>query len=452
MKKTYNIILIFIIALLFVNKIEAKKYNYSCDYSFTAEGTGETIRFRIKVKDLDESYIKGKDPSYWESQDFWKEHVSFMPYKDGQYIPFVYTWANSGKTEDFDGRNKNGCKSLWTLNPFGQMPDFVERSVDLEKNDIVCPSYRVYRTYDIWPDNNSCIINNYNEDPRVIVDYSPETYDETGRHTYPNPLIKTEGLNCYKEDGVTAVRCDSVTGEEGIYDHENEKTCKYSGNSSGLPYFLIYNNKDETLRFDDNNWGYTINADTPHEERDGYIYLTDSSLIDKFKTAFENDKCPSSVRCDCGWKIEVGLNEHWGENRGTECHFNNRDVANGNCGLLMGEDGEELEDPGHGEGTKPGDPSMGFGGYMTCAQILGPNLTKVVRAGVKAIQIVGAIVAIVWGMITLIPAIIAKDAEGLKKAEKKLVLMAIILLCIFLLPYFARWIGSMFDYDISCLF
>ena len=104
----------------------------------------------------------------------------------------------------------------------------------------------------------------------------------------------------------------------------------------------------------------------------------------------------------------------------------------------------------HG-GKRPVIREFLFGGYMTCSQILGPNLTKVVHAGIRAMQIVGAILAIVWGMMTLIPAIISKDAEGLKKSEKKLVLMAIILLCIFLLPYLIRWIGNLFDLDVSCI-
>ncbi len=103
-------------------------------------------------------------------------------------------------------------------------------------------------------------------------------------------------------------------------------------------------------------------------------------------------------------------------------------------------------------GKKPTISEFGFGQEsMTCTQILGPNLTKLVHTGIRTIQIIGAILAIVKGMITLIPAVMAKDAEGLKKAQKTLVTMAIILLCIFLLPYLVRWIGNILGYDISCL-
>ena len=104
------------------------------------------------------------------------------------------------------------------------------------------------------------------------------------------------------------------------------------------------------------------------------------------------------------------------------------------------------------KGTAPKAPNPKAFPSLSCSELLGSNLTKLVRVVIKAIQIIGAIVAIVNGMITLIPAIMAKDADGLKKAEKKLMLMAIIVVCIFLLPYLVRLIGTWFDFDTSCFF
>ncbi|MBR4178299.1 MAG: hypothetical protein IKR57_03000 [Bacilli bacterium] len=86
-----------------------------------------------------------------------------------------------------------------------------------------------------------------------------------------------------------------------------------------------------------------------------------------------------------------------------------------------------------------------------CTQILGPNLTKIVKAAITIIQIAAAIIAIVKGMIVLIPAITAKDADGLKKAEKELVIMAVILIVIFLLKPIIAFIGKLFDYDLTCI-
>ena len=87
----------------------------------------------------------------------------------------------------------------------------------------------------------------------------------------------------------------------------------------------------------------------------------------------------------------------------------------------------------------------------TCKEILGNNLTNVVKAGIRAVQVIGAIIAIVKGMMVLLPAIIAKDADGLKKASKTLITMAIILAVIFLLPGLLRFIGKVAGFDISCL-
>ena len=97
-------------------------------------------------------------------------------------------------------------------------------------------------------------------------------------------------------------------------------------------------------------------------------------------------------------------------------------------------------------------PDPNFTQLKDCASLLGPNLTKVVKACVKIIQILGAIIAIVMGMIKLIPAIMSKDADGLQAASKKLVLMAIILLIIFLLPSIIKMIGSIFKFDTTCFF
>ena len=98
-------------------------------------------------------------------------------------------------------------------------------------------------------------------------------------------------------------------------------------------------------------------------------------------------------------------------------------------------------------------PEFDFSSHKTtCSELLGPNLTRVVKAGIKLIQVAGAIIAIVNGMITLIPAVLAKDADGLKKASKKLVMMAIILALIFIFPSLITLIGHLFNYDISCFF
>ena len=105
----------------------------------------------------------------------------------------------------------------------------------------------------------------------------------------------------------------------------------------------------------------------------------------------------------------------------------------------------------YGTGKAPKVPSPEFPGTKDCESILGKNLTQIVKASIRIMQILGAIIAIVMGMIKLRPAIMSKDADGLKAASKSLVLMAIILVIIFLFPEFLKLIGNIFKFDTSCI-
>lgn len=88
---------------------------------------------------------------------------------------------------------------------------------------------------------------------------------------------------------------------------------------------------------------------------------------------------------------------------------------------------------------------------VSCTELLGPNITKLVHAGVIIMQVVGCILTVVMGMIKLIPVIMSKDANGLKKVSGELVKMAIILLIILMLPWLSRLLGKILGFDISCL-
>ena len=89
--------------------------------------------------------------------------------------------------------------------------------------------------------------------------------------------------------------------------------------------------------------------------------------------------------------------------------------------------------------------------YMSCTDILGPLLTKIVKSGITLIQVVCALIAIVNGMLILLPAITAKDANELKKAEDKLIKLGIILVVVLIFRPLVRIIGSLLDFDISCI-
>ena len=68
----------------------------------------------------------------------------------------------------------------------------------------------------------------------------------------------------------------------------------------------------------------------------------------------------------------------------------------------------------------------------------------------STLRIGASIIAIVNAMIILLPAVVSKDADALKKSEKKLITLAIVLALIILLPTLLTVIGNIFGYDLSC--
>ena len=104
-------------------------------------------------------------------------------------------------------------------------------------------------------------------------------------------------------------------------------------------------------------------------------------------------------------------------------------------------------------GGNAGDPTLdGFGDPKTpCSDVLGPTLTALVKEAIKWVRIAGAIIAIVNGMLKLIPAIMSKDAEALNKAIKTCITMAIILVFCVLFSWLLNLIGTLFKWDVSCI-
>ena len=87
---------------------------------------------------------------------------------------------------------------------------------------------------------------------------------------------------------------------------------------------------------------------------------------------------------------------------------------------------------------------------VNCKELLGPNLIKIISFIFSTLRVGASIIAIVNAMYILLPAVIAKDADALKKSEKKLITLAIVLVLIMLLPTLIMAIGNLFGYDLSC--
>ena len=102
--------------------------------------------------------------------------------------------------------------------------------------------------------------------------------------------------------------------------------------------------------------------------------------------------------------------------------------------------------------TGDGPSLTGFGeGGDSCSAVLGTTFSALVKEVIKWVRIAGGIIAIVNGMLKLIPAIMSKDAEALSKAAKTCVIMAIILVFCALFPWLLNLIGSIFKWDVSCI-
>lgn len=88
---------------------------------------------------------------------------------------------------------------------------------------------------------------------------------------------------------------------------------------------------------------------------------------------------------------------------------------------------------------------------MNCKELLGNNLTLVLNAAIKLIRIVGAALATLLASVTLFKAIGSDNKDALKKAGNTCVKMGIVLIVIGLFPTLIRFIGNLFEFDISCI-
>ena len=93
----------------------------------------------------------------------------------------------------------------------------------------------------------------------------------------------------------------------------------------------------------------------------------------------------------------------------------------------------------------------GFGSTANCKKIFGDAGYKIVNGLIRIIRILAPIVAILVSMITLIPAVTAKDEVKVKAATKKCVTIGIVLLVIEVIPYIVRLIGVILAFDLSCI-
>lgn len=95
------------------------------------------------------------------------------------------------------------------------------------------------------------------------------------------------------------------------------------------------------------------------------------------------------------------------------------------------------------------EPKLDFyDGDMSCSQLLGTNIVKVIGAGLTLVRIGASIATILIGMMTFFPALTKGDAKEFNNAVRKCIWLAVVLMLIILIPVLLRTIGNLFNWDL----
>lgn len=428
MKKLFKCLFTMLIFSFLINTVSADTFTWVCEYKLGG------VSFKYQVNNLDAEYIKSTQMLVKNSESLSKNVLFYYKY-NGEYVNL----PKGKSTNKFDGR-QSGNLSNGVVGS-----NFIRASVN--DNRVVCPT--VYKTV---ADGMGGTSSNF------IVTTTKEGCNDTvtgcvgGVGIVPNTPISPTGMNCRNNTtGETSSNCDSLISKDNLYNDKTKRECEYTINSNvsgGTRFKLIYDSTNDSLTYSDLGSGI------------GCSFSNMNKLKEDFKAAFQNDKCPSNIKCNYHLDniitnkatIYIGPSSDstYVDAKGETQTFPGR------CGDNQNDNGEDkTKKPSNGNG-QGGDPIEELNlpietDPVTCENLLGPNLTKIVSAGVLILQIVAAVITVVLGMVKLIPAITAKDANGLKKASGELVKMFIILLVIFLLRFLIRFIGNLLGFDISCI-
>ena len=89
---------------------------------------------------------------------------------------------------------------------------------------------------------------------------------------------------------------------------------------------------------------------------------------------------------------------------------------------------------------------------IECTALLGESLLNTIRQLINIVRIATIIIVIFNVMFALIPALVSKDIDSLKKSVSKILIMIIVLILIYIFPNIVNLIAGIFGYNFSCLF
>lgn len=390
------------------------RFSWTCEYSF-----GSGVKVKFKVYNLEARFIKNTELVNNVAHNY----VTAYYMKGGSYVPL------SGAVKDFDGSAGTGWTNPSLSNSVNSSA-FIKNSIKNEK--ISCPTVYL-ESFDAL----SC---------STVTDYILTMFDKSyhcdGFTEFPNTKVNLTNMTCKNETtGASSSNCDTVVTHEDLHD-EDEVECKYSS-GYGTKFAFNYSKSKNTLTYDPLTTGFKaeiINAD---------------GLKSQFATTSNHDHCPTYIACKAfnqTSRKQIFI-APYGTAEFADPNDNNKlKNFDKNCGILNGENGQEVTDPTEHYVLELEESNLDISEKLVpCNKLMGDNLVAVLHLFITALRIAGAIIAIISGMLALIPAVASDNADALKKATKKCIYLAIILVVIGILPTIINVIGKIAGFDLTCL-
>ena len=409
-KKLTFIIVLFLFCIINVNA-EATIGGIKCNYTLTLPSGSELCKTEIVVENYNTT------PSVK-----------------------IYFENKRGKMEEYTSPNYD-YKNYDTSGVYGMLRFFTvakkNKFADYYKNEGKCPN--VY-------------VNAYGDQTSYDVEFSP--IDTSDKNSFKNQSSSAEYL---KGPNSSDWKTRDEFYKSNNVEQKEDRVCKYTMNfdlfkiQSEVELRTVYNpqNNKKTYKLTVN--GNTNSTESLDSELAVSLGLNTSGLVriesSQMKKLFTDGACIEKTKvyhylnaanADLGLYL-ITTDAQEASDNGVAGRFDNGDGSTGKNG-----------DYGSYEGTLPS-PGFGKSGEL-CSEILGGNLSKVVKLGITILRIAGAIIAIIKGMTLLIPPIMDGDKASLQKAGKKCIKLGIILLIIGVFPTIIRFIGYIFKYDLSCIF
>ncbi len=441
MKSLKKILFLFITMVISINYVSAKTIDTSCDYRLMDPWNSERqydIRYTFSYDNTNSDQVS----SYQLTGMFAK------PVDKTDYTEYDKTTHPTIEIDDI--------VNLVLAFPDDYFFDFYIR------RGKVCPNICLHR----------------NDDEYIII-----SEEEPGTCTGPNnkSISGTEPIQGGDSGGTGEVEIDPITGDYKYH------SCSLKIGNDDAGYmnrkikliFNYYTNNDiekhKTTWFQGkaNIAGWTkvasdavINGTSfSDEEHDGLKLRVEKSVFDivypeiknnydKYKT-YDVEETAKGCNVD---KTKIYVCNTLSDQHGITIITITADESRleGECtgGIVYGDVEEIIEDDPDTVSTIFNVPSPGGGGFgneADCKKTVGAAGYTIIHGVLRAVQLLAPVVAIVIAMITLIPAVTAKDEMGIKKATKTCVTIGVVLVVIEVMPYIVLLIGRILGYDLTCL-